>query len=451
LARIDDSVRDVPSSGSQCLSERELRVEATAAALFLVAGGAIALLMDSGRTLDWELAALLFAGFIASSRIKFEVGVGYTNATQLMFVPMLLLLPTEIVPLLVAGGNLIGELPDYILRKRHRQRVLITLSDSWIAIGPAAVLLLAGVGEPSLTDWPLYLGALGAQFVVDLACNASREWAAYGLSPRIQLEDTAWYLTVDALLSPLGLFLALTVAGGGESLLMALPLLGLFAIFAIQRRLALESASELAEAYRGTTLLLADVIEHDDFYTGTHSRGVVSLSMRVADAMGLGPEQRQNLEFAALLHDVGKLAVPKEIINKEGPLSSAEWAQMRDHTIQGERMLAKIGGLFDGVARVVRSSHERWDGNGYPDGLSGVSVPLEARIVSCCDAFDAMTTNRAYRVAMTTDEALDELRKHSGTQFDPGVAWTVISLVEEAQARQFDSILSGAVAEASSR
>lgn len=440
-----DSI-NAPSPAPQALSPRELRVEAVAAGAFLIAATVIALLMDSGRTLDWGVAALLFAGFVATSRIKFELGVGYTNATQLMFVPMLFLLPTEIVPLLVAGANLVGELPDYLRRERHPQRVLITLSDSWITIGPVLVLLLAGAEEPALSNWPIYLAALAAQFTGDFVCNALREWAAYGFSPKIQLEDTAWYLTVDALLSPLGLFLALTVVNGGEVFLMAIPLLGLFAIFAIQRRLALESARDLSEAYRGTTLLLADVIEHDDFYTGTHSRGVVSRSLQVADEMGLDGEQRRNVEFAALLHDVGKLAISKEIINKDGPLSSAEWTQMRRHTIEGERMLRKIGGLFDDVARVVRSSHERWDGTGYPDGLSGVSIPLEARIVTCCDAFDAMTTDRAYRRAMTPSQALDELRKHSGTQFDPGVAWTVIRLVEESESRQLNSMLAEPVA-----
>ena len=217
--------------------------------------------------------------------------------------------------------------------------------------------------------------------------------------------------------------------------------MALFATFSYQRREGLESARELSEAYRGTTLLLADVIEHDDFYTGSHSRGVVSLSLQVADEMGVSPQQRRNVEFAALLHDVGKLAVSKEIINKDGPLSSEEWALIKVHTLDGEKMLRKIGGLFDEVGRVVRSSHENWDGSGYPDGLAGVSIPLEARIVSCCDAFNAMTTDRSYRPAMTTGEALNELRRCAGTQFDPGVAWTLIRQIEMSESRRFDPML----------
>jgi HD-GYP domain-containing protein (c-di-GMP phosphodiesterase class II) len=220
-----------------------------------------------------------------------------------------------------------------------------------------------------------------------------------------------------------------------ERFLLLPPLIVLLARFAYERRVGLENALQLSSAYRGTTTLLADVIEHDDNYTGSHSRGVVSLSLEVGEKMGLDAAQLRHVEFAALLHDVGKLAISKDIINKKGPLSKEEWALMKVHTITGEEMLGKVGGLFADVAKIVRSSHERWDGDGYPDGLKGVAIPLEARIVSCCDAFNAMTTDRAYRPAMSVDAALDEVRHCAGTQFDPGVALTLIEVVmsEEAE------------------
>jgi HD-GYP domain-containing protein (c-di-GMP phosphodiesterase class II) len=151
----------------------------------------------------------------------------------------------------------------------------------------------------------------------------------------------------------------------------------------------------------------------------------------VADRLGLDSRARLRVEFGALLHDVGKIAVPKEIINKPGPLNEEEWAVMRQHTIEGERMLGPIGGLLADAGSIVRSSHEHWDGGGYPDALAGTEIPIEARIVCCCDAFSAMTTDRSYRKAMPLDEALLELNACSGTQFDPKVASALAAVVEE--------------------
>jgi HD-GYP domain-containing protein (c-di-GMP phosphodiesterase class II) len=126
---------------------------------------------------------------------------------------------------------------------------------------------------------------------------------------------------------------------------------------------------------------------------------------------------------------VGKIAVPKEIINKPGKLDDREWAIIRTHTLEGQKMLERVGGFMREVGEIVRSSHERWDGGGYPDGLRGGEIPLEARIVSACDAFNAMTTNRAYRVAMPVSAALTELIDSAGTQFDRRVVDALVRVV----------------------
>jgi putative nucleotidyltransferase with HDIG domain len=434
-------VKDARDRNARPLEGRERIGEAILATAFLAIAIPMALLADSANGPEPVTAAVLVAAFVVASRIKFETGAGYTNPTQLVFVPMLFLLPTPAVPLLGAAANLIGELPEYMTGRRNPERALVTLGDCWYAIAPAAVLVGAGAESAVLADWPVFMVALAAQFGTDLGVNALREWFEYGVQPRVQLAEAGWYLAVDALLAPIGFVCALQGPDDPYVAILLVPLFALLGIFARQRRTGLESALELSDAYRGTTLLLADVIEHDDHYTGSHSKGVVNLSLEVAHKMGLDAHGMRNVEFAALLHDVGKLAISKEIINKEGRLSSEEWALMRLHTITGEQMLHKIGGLFDEVARLVRSSHERWDGTGYPDGLAGVAIPLESRIVSCCDAFDAMTTDRSYRPAMTTGEALEELRRNAGTQFDPGVAWTLIELVEASERRRFDPML----------
>ena len=143
--------------------------------------------------------------------------------------------------------------------------------------------------------------------------------------------------------------------------------------------------------------------------------------MRVAEQMGVDEDVRRETELGALLHDIGKIHIPDSIINKPGKLDDEEWAIMKTHTIEGQRMLDRVGGLLGTVGVVVRASHEDFDGTGYPDGLAGEQIPLAARIVSACDAFNAMTTTRSYRPAMPIEAAVAELRRCSGTQFDPRV------------------------------
>jgi HD-GYP domain-containing protein (c-di-GMP phosphodiesterase class II) len=183
----------------------------------------------------------------------------------------------------------------------------------------------------------------------------------------------------------------------------------------------IDHALELSQAYRGTAFLLGDVVEADDAYTGSHSRHVVDLVLCVADDLELSASDRRDAEFVALLHDVGKIRIPGSIINKPGPLTAEERTLMETHTIEGERMLERVGGMLGHVGHIVRSCHEHWDGNGYPDQLAGEDIPRVARIVCACDAFSAMTTDRPYRGARTRDEALAELQRCSGTQFDPVV------------------------------
>jgi putative nucleotidyltransferase with HDIG domain len=142
-----------------------------------------------------------------------------------------------------------------------------------------------------------------------------------------------------------------------------------------------------------------------------------------------GPELRA-LRWGALLHDVGKIEIRREVLNKPGPLTDSEFDEIKQHTVVGALMVERIA-RFGKVHQLVRWSHERWDGDGYPDGLAGVSIPLGARVICVCDAFDAMVSNRPYRSAMTLPEALDELRSAAGSQFDPAV---VDALVHELQA-----------------
>jgi HD-GYP domain-containing protein (c-di-GMP phosphodiesterase class II) len=145
--------------------------------------------------------------------------------------------------------------------------------------------------------------------------------------------------------------------------------------------------------------------------------------------MSLLPEELDEMARAAELHDVGKMAIPDEILNKPGPLDRVELGFIRQHTIVGERILAAAPSLSP-VARIVRASHERWDGSGYPDGLKGEEIPLPSRIVAACDAYHAMTSDRPYAVAVPQRDALAELRRCAGTHFDPKVVEVLCAEVE---------------------
>jgi two-component system, cell cycle response regulator len=155
-----------------------------------------------------------------------------------------------------------------------------------------------------------------------------------------------------------------------------------------------------------------------------HVAGVSALATAIAASFELGAEQLDELQRAAELHDIGKLAIPDEILNKPGPLTDSERRFMRQHPVIGERILSAAPALRP-VARLVRSSHERWGGGGYPDGLAGTRIPLGARIIAVCDAYDAMISNRCYRPARSEHDAIAELRRRAGTQFDPQVVEAV--------------------------
>jgi hypothetical protein len=392
----------------------------------------MALLIPSPRSLELEPLLLLAAAYVIACRAQFEIADGYTVPTELVFVPMLFLLPTPAVPLVVSVSWVLGRLLDYAAGTTSVHRAFHVFGDCWHAVGPALVLILAGAQVFSWNEWPLYLVALGAQFSFDFAATSLRAGLIDATPAGESLRLMAPVYALDGALAPIGLLATVAAISVGPVVcLLVIPLAAVLAVLSRERQARIDQALELSEAYQGTALLLGDVVEADDAYTGSHSRGVVELSLGVADKLGLDLGRRRDVEFAALLHDVGKIAVPKEIVNKPGPLDDEEWKIMHRHTIEGEEMLKRVGGVLTQVGRIVRSSHEHYDGSGYPDGLAGDEIPIEARIVTCCDAFSAMTTTRSYRKAMPLEAAIAELRACSGTQFDPDVAAALEELAAE--------------------
>ena len=399
-----------------------------AGALALVA--LLALLLPAQRAFSPVALAVCIAAYTLAARVQFEFGTGFALPTEVVFVSMWFLLPPQTLPLAVCGSMVLAQVPELVRGRMPPDRLALDVAAAWYTVGPMIVLLVAGAGEPHWTSLPVYAGALAAQFAFDFGAGYVIARPVLEVTVYRQLRMMAPAFAVDTLLAPLGLLVAFAVHGRPAALLLVVPMLVLFARFAGERQRRIDHALELSSAYRGTAILLGDVIEADDAYTGSHSRDVVELSVAVADTLGLTPEARDHVEFAALLHDVGKVKVPPEIINKPGPLDAAEKAVMDRHTLIGEEMLDTIGGLLGEVGRVVRSCHEHWDGAGYPDGLAGEQIPLAARVVCACDAWSAMTTDRPYRPAQPVAEAATELRASAGTHFDPRVVEALLGVLE---------------------
>ena len=407
---------------------REAYVEAGFAAGLVAVVFALPL-ASAAPTPPAEIVIALVLAMALMTRVEFDVGAGFVSPLQLVLVPALFVVHPAWAPFVVAAGLLLGRLSD-VVRDRNPERLLVAIGNSWFAVGPALVLSIGDVTTPALEHWPLYLLALAMQFAGDTATGVAREWLVLGVPPRLQLRMIGLVFLVDILLTPIGLLAALVAQDEPLAFLLVLPLAGLLAIFARERAARIDQAIELSKAYRGTALLLGDVISDDDEYTGEHSHGVIALALRIADEMGLDEDERRLVEFGALLHDIGKIAVPKEIINKAGPLDDEEWAIMRQHTVYGQQMLDKVGGSMADVGVVVRGSHERWDGHGYPDGIGGEDVPRAARIVSVADTFSAITTTRSYRKAQSPEAAMEELRRCAGTQFDPAVVDAAVTVLQ---------------------
>ena len=422
---VEELLGNAPDRAAAALPRRELRAE--------MALRRAAARRGRARWRSWRrpsaalspLVALgLIAAFAVAQQVQFEVGIGYTVPSQLVLMPML-------HPGAAGAG-------PAARRRRPADRapaVAICAATStrraWssscrtpgYAVGPALVMAAARAGARRprrlARRWPL---ALAAQALFDAGFTGLRDLArarhaaAAAAAPRScgsSPSTPRWPRSASSPASP--------AERQPLAVALVLPIMGLLALFARERRAHIDKALALSHAYRGTALLMSDLLEADDAYTGgEHSHGVVALALAVGDALGLDARDRRNLEFAALLHDIGKIRVPDEIINKPGKLTDEEFAIVKRHPVDGQEMLERVGGVLAEVGIIVRHHHERWDGRGYPDGIAGEAIPLAARIICVCDAYSAMTTNRPYRAALPVADAVAELERCSGDAVRPG-------------------------------
>jgi HD-GYP domain-containing protein (c-di-GMP phosphodiesterase class II)/putative methionine-R-sulfoxide reductase with GAF domain len=337
-----------------------------------------------------------------------------------------------------------AESPEEVLGRSVEvtARVLATERASlWIQeeAEPRDLVGRASVGYPADID-----PAAGARYPAALA----HDWLARAEPFVLEPDDLASFEGVPAGTADRYVVAPLRLEGGRVGALVATVgdrfivdrQLRLLAGLAHQAKLAIESAEHfegLERTFVSTVATLANALEANDEYTSSHARWISDMALLVGRELELDRDALKRLELGALFHDIGKIGIPSEILQKPGPLTDEEFEIVKAHPELGEKILAPIDRLAD-VRPIVRACHERWDGAGYPDGKAGVEIPLESRIVLVCDAFHAMVTDRPYRGRMPNAEAVERLVESAGTQFDPAVVQAFVRLFESGDVLPLD-------------
>ena len=343
---------------------------------------------------------------------------------------------------------------------RPLRKTALNFGALMLAAAAAAVVIPATYSTNGTLDWPQILLPATLAGTVNFAVNTLLVAAAIGLSsrsplPKVWAEHFPWLLPHYIILAAIGTatVVAYQAMGlWGVAIFVAPPLMMRLSIKQYLDRTtknvldlrqahvqlqkahieATEAMDRLRNAYDGTLRSLSAALDARDSETGGHSERVADLTLAIAAEMGFekDTDEYRNLSWGALLHDVGKIAVPDSILRKPGALTADEWQTMRSHPAAGYEILLKIDFLKT-ASQIVLSHHERYDGGGYPRGLAGEEIPLGARIFTIADAFDAMTSDRAYRSAMPVEEALAEVLRNSGTQFDPAAVRAFLTVYQQ--------------------
>jgi putative nucleotidyltransferase with HDIG domain len=377
---------------------------------------------------QWSRFALLTVLASASQLLSFHLNRRRVFHPAILFIVAgALLLPPELMILLVV----LHCVPDWI-KQRYPWYIQTFNIANYVTAGVAAWATAQAVGFPASPGREAVAGALAAGVFVlaNRLLLLPMLYLGRGLTPRQTAlhdwEDIAIELVLALVAVPIAAF------WDNSAPLAVLSLAPLFLIYFTQRAvLRLEEASEtirrqntsLEEAHhavieRSTAALeaLSATVDARDTYTAGHSRRVAASATTIARELGLTGDELDQVAQAALLHDIGKIAVPDAVLLKEGPLTSADWIVMKSHPEEGARIIERLGYL-DEVVPGIRHHHERPDGRGYPAGLMEDEIPLAARIIHVADALDAMTTKRLYREEMSFEDALEEIRHGRGTDF----------------------------------
>lgn len=410
-----------------------LMCAAAIVAVFMTDWSALAELPRSSQI---GLAGLIGIG-VLSETLAIGLTVGVTASTSsITFLPLLAgvqLFGPAAGLVLVAITQVFGE---FVIRRKGSIRGTFNVAQMIVAtaVGGWAFTLLGGIpiadlsGDtgfiPSGQIWPFVTFGL-----VVLAINHAAVSMAITLSQGFHFRRV-WELLLsnsgaslhDILISPVALAVAFLYVQFGVAgiLVVILPMLFI--------RHSYLTASRLRDANEDLLTALVKAIETRDPYTSGHSQRVSQLSRRIADELGLARRTAEKVETAALLHDIGKIeSTYTEILSKPSSLSAEERAVIESHVIIGEQLLRDLSSMPEDVVLSVRHHHEREDGLGYPDGLMSDEIPLGAKVISICDAIDAMLSDRPYRRALPLEVVIDQLQEHSGRQFDPKIVRVLLT------------------------
>jgi HD superfamily phosphohydrolase YqeK len=393
-------------------------VTVVAAAAFVVAHGPFA-------GIEWSRLAVLAVLFLLCestptallpSRLAWSPGYAATLASVVLVGPV--------------GAAIVGFVSALSLRRVPllQQRVFNGAMYALSAYAAGQVFLALGgtVGIPVRASFPELIGPFAGAAAAHIVANygmvtvvlrlTSEGESGQGLmNLRLSLPDlgyAAFGLLIAALWSVAGLFA---------------PILVLIPLFVA--RWAIAQFADQQRAYEATLRVLCQAVETKDFYTRGHSERVSKGSVMIARVIGMRPERVEAIRFAGMLHDVGKLGVPTKVLQKNGKLTEEEYAAIQLHPMRGLEIIQEIGFLDEALAGIMHH-HERIDGCGYPMGLAGDEIPEFARVLAVADAFDCMTSTRSYRGARSVTDAVTELRRCSGTQFDPAFVDALVAAVE---------------------
>lgn len=368
---------------------------------------------------------------IPSIEATISVSEGFIIAAGLLFGP--------------AAGTLTAALDGLgvSLWNRHRsvRRTLFNLAEPAISVTVAMWLFYAISGTSPLlyrtvAFQPLIMPLVAmtvVYFVLNTILNAAAVWLESGMSPALLVRKHLSHLALDFCVSlSLGAVIVQTSANVTVAAIVVLVPMLLASYLSShyvggQLAEADRHLAELRRLYDSTVETLAMAVDAKDQLTHGHIRRVQMLSTRLARAVGASPDEVRALEAAALLHDLGKLAIPEHILKKPGPLSAAEYEQMKSHAEIGAGILSRIEFPFP-VVPIVRHHHENWNGSGYPDGLQGEAIPLGARILSVVDCYDALTSDRPYRLAMSGEDAIEIIRRRAGTMYDRNIVQAFVQV-----------------------
>jgi hypothetical protein len=320
-----------------------------------------------------------------------------------------------------AGAALVGTVAIFSLRrgispvKRAYNGAQYTLCG--YAAGQVYQLFGGPPGLPDATTFPSTVGPFIAAAVTYVAVNLALIGCILALSRQAAISDLRWRPVLQLTVWCLGFgMVGLLIAG-----LWRVPYSAVLAVLPLFiARWAFTQTRAQQQAYQATIATLCQAVETKDFYTRGHSERVSRGSIMIAQEIGMRPERVEAIRYAGMLHDVGKLGVPTKVLQKSGRLTEEEFATIQLHPMRGLEIIREIGFLDEALAGIMHH-HEKMDGRGYPMGLAGDEIPEFARIIAVADAFDCMTSDRSYRGARSVEEAVAELRRSCGDQFDPDV------------------------------